>query len=71
MRLNAALHYEKAIRKDSHHLDARFNLALLYIEYGLLGEARKQYEAILKYQPGNREALMFLRYLKEKEAGGR
>lgn len=56
-RAEARKNFEKAKRIDPGYLDARFNLAQVELDDGLLEAAQAEFEEILSYQPLNSEAL--------------
>ncbi|QQR64433.1 tetratricopeptide repeat protein [Candidatus Kaiserbacteria bacterium] len=52
--------FEKAISLDENFANARYLLALAYDQKGRSGEAKQQFEAVLRLNPGNEEVTILL-----------
>lgn len=52
--------YKKVVSIDPAHVEAFHKMAKLYLEEGLLGDARVSYEKILKIRPRDKEAIKAL-----------
>ena len=50
---NAKLQYKKCIIKNTHYIDAYFNLASIYMEEDSVEKAFRQYDIVTKLQPDN------------------
>ncbi|MFZ1947678.1 MAG: tetratricopeptide repeat protein [bacterium] len=53
---SAERRFRQAIQEDPEYLPARLDLARLYFDRGDKAKARKELEAVLRLDPGNREA---------------
>lgn len=54
--------YEKALKLDASHRDARYNRAILLHDQGLIDEAIKEYTELLEYKPSDFDVLNSLGY---------
>jgi len=63
-----ALHsYKEALRLNPYHTKARFNLGIIYIEKGMLVEAKREFEMVLKIAPDDYETRIFLNHITNLE----
>jgi tetratricopeptide (TPR) repeat protein len=67
----AAEHYRAAVALRPDFLDARFNLALVYLNTGELDEAAGEFGKVLEINPGDREARGLLDYVLWKKSKAR
>jgi len=56
-------HFEAILRTNSQHVEAHFNLGLIYLERGLLISARREFETVLQINPFFDQAATFIIYL--------
>lgn len=66
-RLKATFEIERALRLEPENLEFRFSQAVLELEKGMLYNAMKKFQKIVKDDPKNYEAYIYLADIKEKE----
>ncbi|MDX1531797.1 MAG: tetratricopeptide repeat protein, partial [Rhodothermales bacterium] len=59
----AAAAFEQALRAAPDYAPAYGNLGVVYLRQGRRADARRQFERLLELQPGDRQALAYLRQL--------
>jgi tetratricopeptide (TPR) repeat protein len=63
----ALAHYAEALRIDPNNIDAHNGLAIAYVMMGRLTEARREWETVLRIDPGQEATRRNLRRLDEME----
>jgi tetratricopeptide (TPR) repeat protein len=60
---------QRAIDLEPYNLEYKFNLAMVFEAIGSKSNAKKIYEEILRWEPGNARATMALNALKKNKGG--
>ncbi len=62
---------ERALELDPGHIQARYNMAMQFYENGMLPEAEREYQLLIRLAPQSKEALFAYKMLAMINRGGR